>query len=64
MTLNENPNCKRTHASYRLGGDAFDAEQITRRTGIDPDFARWEIGAGLPGLRSRCTLSLHGSSDE
>ena len=38
-TLNENPNCEATHASFRLVGDALIPDAIERDTGLTGDFA-------------------------
>jgi hypothetical protein len=35
-SLDENPNCARTHATFRLVGDALDPHEITGALGIPP----------------------------
>jgi hypothetical protein len=37
--LDENPNCEKTYASFRLGGDHLVPEAIERATGLASDFA-------------------------
>ncbi len=36
LMLDENPNCARTYASFRLTGDALDPEVVTTTLGIKP----------------------------
>jgi len=38
-TLEENPNCERTYASFLLnGGAALNMAEVTKRIGIEPHF--------------------------
>jgi Domain of unknown function (DUF4279) len=37
--LDENPNCEKTFASFRIGGDALVPDEITRTLNLEPDFA-------------------------
>jgi hypothetical protein len=36
--LDENPNCARTHASFRLAGSELIVADVTRRLGLKPQF--------------------------
>jgi hypothetical protein len=38
-SLDENPNCRSTWATFRLLGDRLITDEVTRRTGIEPTFA-------------------------
>lgn len=39
-SLEENPKCARTYASFRLVGDALDPVEVDRRIGVKSDLAR------------------------
>ena len=39
-TLDENPNCGETYASFLLVGDRLDPAEVTRRLSIQPEFSR------------------------
>ncbi len=38
-SLDENPNCAKTYASFRLIGDALDIDVVTRALNREPDLA-------------------------
>jgi hypothetical protein len=49
-SLDENPNCRSTHASFRLIGDRLVTAEVTRETGIAPTFAS-DKGTARPSTR-------------
>ena len=58
MDLLENPNCKRTYATFRLLGDLLNPSDITSRLGIEPSkaFAKGETW-DKAGIR-QCTKGI------
>lgn len=55
-SLDENPNCEKTYASFRLGGDALDPDEVTSALGITPTQAfikDQEIPVGRKGKATR-----------
>lgn len=58
MDLLENPNCKRTYATFRLLGDLLNPSDITSRLGITPSkaFAKGETW-DKTGIR-QCTTGI------
>lgn len=39
FSLDDNPNCAETYATFRLAGDRLIAAEVTRRLGLEPEFA-------------------------
>lgn len=55
-SLEENPNCARTHAAFRLVGDGLDPDAATQVLGLEPSVARakgQDIPAGRVGPARR-----------
>lgn len=55
-SLDENPNCERTHATFRLMGDALRPDEISAALGLEPTRAMakdQEIPVGRKGKTTR-----------
>src|SRR3954468_13020502 len=61
-TLDENPNCEKTHVSFRLGGDGLAPDAVERATGLVADFAaaKGDVRSSStgPGIRQRTGVWL------
>jgi hypothetical protein len=65
--LDENPNCARTHAAFRLLGSDLDPAAVTQALGLEPCFAlakRQEIPAGRVGMGRRQRTGVWSLSTE
>jgi hypothetical protein len=52
-SLDDNPNCAETHASFRLGGDGLIAAEVNRRLGLTPDFVSERGDKDRSGRKTR-----------
>lgn len=65
--LDENPNCARTYAAFRLVGDGIDPQTVSRALDLDPSLARAkgeEIPAGRIGRARRQRTGVWSLSTE